>query len=76
MYDYHYRTLKDTKRRVLQASVAAVDPSLKTVDLDYDIHVAKFPEVFLHRHNDIHISIHMAVSYDCTLCSVCLCLCR
>lgn len=41
----HCRTLKDTKRRVLQASVAAVDPSLKTVDHEYDIHVAKFPEV-------------------------------
>ncbi len=41
------RSLKDTKRRVLQSANEALDPTAKTVDPEYDIHATKFPEVRL-----------------------------
>jgi len=43
--DILYRVLKDSKRRVLQSVHAAADESAKTVDAEFDVHAAKFPEV-------------------------------
>lgn len=37
--------VKDSKRRVLQSVHAAADESAKTVDPEYEVHAAKFPEV-------------------------------
>lgn len=36
------RTLKDARRRVVETVLENVGASEKTVDEDYDIHVAKF----------------------------------
>ena len=51
----YIRILKDSKRRVLEtAHEAFIDPNNKTVDPEYDVHAAKFPEVLPWSWDPIH----------------------
>lgn len=59
--DSLYKTLKDTKRRVVQAAVTAIDDSAKTVDGEYDIHAAKFPEMIKDM-NECGAALHSALA--------------